>query len=139
MPSMPLVRLRQLCDSLDREESLADGFFQRSPDLLAVIDHDGSFIKTSRSWNKLPGWDCNDNLFDFVRPDCRVAFRDMLASLSDHDVNSFDCAVGTVDDGYVDINFSATRWRDGRSNLIGRIGNELKDAHAEHHKQADRG
>lgn len=120
-----LLRLRELCDTLDVGERTLQNFFDRSPDLLAVVKIDGSFMRANYSWRKLLGW-AEETMVEMswlhlVREEDRPALREAIGYLGAHNLNRFVCRVRHANGGYLVVEFSATKWQGGLSNLIGRV------------------
>lgn len=122
---MGLLRLRELCDTLEVGERTLQNFFDRSPDLLAVVSVDGSFVQANPSWQKLLGW-TEETLEEvpwlhLIHEDDQAAMREAIGHLVAHDLNRLVCRVRHADGHYRVTEFSATRWQGGLSNLIGRL------------------
>lgn len=120
-----LVRLRELCDTLEGDERILRAFFDSSPDLLAVVDIDGSFVQVNPSWHKLLGWtaDAIEEMpwLHFINTEDQNMMREAIGHLVAHDLNRLVCRVRHRDGSYRVVEFSATKWRGGRTNLVGRL------------------
>jgi PAS domain S-box-containing protein len=123
-PSSNLLRLRELTDNLELQETVFHFFFEQSPDLLCVINDDGVLCRLNSAWQKILGWTKEELLnrywLDFVHPDDFQTLREVFELLEERDVGRFCCRIGRRDSHFVMMEFSASRWRDGHSNLIGR-------------------
>lgn len=119
-----LERLRELCDTLESSDRSLQDFFDLSPDLLAVVHIDGFFINVNPSWQKLLGWTEDEmyllNWIQFVHPDDQVMFREAVGHLVSHDLDRLVCRLKTKDGQYRTVEFSATKWKGGNSNFVGR-------------------
>lgn len=128
-PSSAMTRLRKLSSDLDLEETNLYYFFNNSPDLLAIIAPDGSFIRTNNSWNKILGWNSceldDEVLFSLLHGDDVEKMYEVMDFLTTSDLNRFHCRVRCRNGRYVVVEFSATKWVNGRSNLVGRIVPDL--------------
>jgi PAS domain S-box-containing protein len=120
-----LLRLRELCDTLEGHEGLLQSFFDLSPDLLAVISIDGFFLQVNQSWQKILGW-TEETMEEtpwlhLIHPEDQPAMREAVGHLVTHDLNGLVCRTRHADGHYRVVEFSATKWRGGTSNLIGRL------------------
>ncbi len=120
-----LLRLRELCDTMDNGERNMRNFFDTSPDLLAVVSVDGSFVQTNHSWQKLLGWDqaTMDEVpwLHLIHEGDQSALRDAIGYLVTDDLTGFVCRVRHAEGRYCVVEFSATKWCGGLSNMIGRL------------------
>jgi len=123
--SPSIVRLRELSNSLNLEERNLYNFFNQSSDLLAIISADGMFVKANESWHKFLGWEMHELMqkpwLHLIHPADITKVRDVVGHLVAHDVDRFHCRVQCSDNRHVVVEFSATKWNNGHSNLIGRI------------------
>ncbi len=120
-----LLRLRELCDTLEGREGVLQSFFDLSPDLLAVVSVDGSFLQVNPSWQKLLGW-TEERMEEtpwlhLIHPEDQMAMREAIDHLVTNDLNRLVCRIRHADGHYRAVEFSATKWRGGTSNLIGRL------------------
>jgi PAS domain S-box-containing protein len=120
-----LTRLRELCDTLEDNERTLRDFFDLSPDLLAVISVDGYFLQSNPSWRKLLGWSDEElgeiSWLSLIHPDDQSGLREAIGHLVACDVHRLVCRVRCANEQYKVVEFSATRWRRGSSNLVGRV------------------
>lgn len=120
-----IIRLRELSSSLDLEERSLYGFFNQSTDLLAIISADGMFVRVNASWQKILGWDEYEIIqkpwLHLIHPSDIGKVREVVGHLVAHDLDRFHCRVQCHDNRYIVVEFSATKWVNGRSNLIGRV------------------
>ena len=70
-------------------------FFSLSPDMLAVLDFDGTFLELNSSWEKKLGWSKDElkmtSLFDRIHPDDRADAREAFQnSILDHSSSKFE-------------------------------------------------
>ncbi len=120
-----LVRLRELTEALDSCDSDLGNLFWASPDLMAIVRIDGSFCRLNMSWQKILGW-TEQELMErpwqaLIHPDDVANVRDVLSRLMKMDVPRFVCRIQGRDCRPRTVEFSATKWRDGLSNLVGRL------------------
>lgn len=120
-----LVRLRELCNSLEESERVMKDFFDLSPDLLAVVSVDGSFQQANPSWQKILGWGEETldgiSLLRLLHPDDQPAMGDAVKHLAYQDLSRMVCRIRARDGHYQPVEFSATKWINGISNFIGRL------------------
>jgi PAS domain S-box-containing protein len=123
-----LSRLKEVSAKLDLEERNLFYFFQRSPDLCAIINSDGSFVRLNESWHKLLGWEDLDNTpwTHLIHHEDQGLVREFVGHLSAHDVQRFVCRLRCSDGSYVAVELSASKWsKTGCSNIIGRVVPDL--------------
>ncbi len=120
-------RLRELTHDLNVEETQLCSFFNNSSDLLAIIDVEGTFARVNGSWVKMLGWSgLNDSPWmHLVHPDDLVMVREAVGHLVTHDIHRFYCRMKHENGHYVVVEFSATKWLRGQSNLVGRVVPDL--------------
>ena len=116
-------QLRDLSQRLDMDEQHLYHFFDCSPDLLAIVDVNGDFIRANKSWPKILGSDClvGRNLLDLVCPEDVPEMSRILTDLVDQDEQNFRCRLIGKNGKLITVEFSATQWAWGQSNLIGRV------------------
>lgn len=128
-PVSTINRLKELSSVLDSEENLLATFFNESPDLFAVINSDGFFVRTNLSWTKLLGWSIEHLIktpwLHLVFPEDRSKVREIVGHLVAHNIIKFHCRIRNKDQQPIPVEFSATKWVEGRSNLVGRVVSEL--------------
>lgn len=117
-PAMNLTKLREICSVLSDDERIAYDFFKSSPDLLAVVNKDWTFVHTNPAWHDILGINNHTSLLDLIRREDKSIITSMGNELSEHDVKRTICRLNYKS---LTVEFSATRWHDGYSNLIGRI------------------
>jgi PAS domain S-box-containing protein len=124
-PTSTLVRLRELTEELSTTEQQLHNFFQKSIDLLAIVGVDGSFYRHNPAWQKILGWTEEElaerSWLSLVHPDDQRLIREMTNILDTTDAWRFCCRIQGRDRRYRVVEFSATQWDGGLSNLIGRL------------------
>lgn len=119
-----LARLRELCDSLDEAEA-SGGFFDDTPDLMAVITGEGVISEANPSWYKLLGWAEGEleemPLTDFVHGDDRQMLLRELGCLETRSLTRFMCRMRHHSGDFLVVEFSASKLRKGVSRIIGRL------------------
>mgnify|MGYP003422103675 FL=1 len=115
-----LSRLRELSQSLETAEHELVHFFNFSPDLMAVVDFDGSFMHVNRAWEKLLGWADvrNINLFGLFHSDDEQMVRSVIGDTRG-DVVYFSSRVLRSDHKFIVVDFSLKK-HNNRFNLVGR-------------------
>ncbi len=102
---------RTLTLQMERKET--DRFFQISPDMLGLLDLDGTLLRFNHSWSHLLGYD-SDDLFempclDLVHPNDRDEARQGFAKLleTSETVLTFDCRMQRADGTYRWVEWNA--------------------------------
>jgi PAS domain S-box-containing protein len=117
-----LERLKALTATLDDGEQQLCDFFHHSPDLMCVLDQSGKFVRVNSAWCNLIGRDCVDKTLEsLVHESDRRSLNELLKRLYEGDVYRLRLKIMGKDWKYRVIEFSATQWRNGISNLVGRI------------------
>ncbi len=121
-PAPGLVRLRELCVVLEREERALQTAFLKSPDLMTVIDQEGFVVQLNYSWQKLLGWGpelCHTKLIDLVHEDDQAEFQCELDSNS-----PIICRIRHKDGDYRCVEFTVNCRYEDRYNLVGHLASQ---------------
>lgn len=118
-PLTGLMRLRELCGDLEREERALQTAFVGSEDLMAVLDSEGFVVQLNQSWYKIFGWGterCNTPFIDLVFEPDQADFQSELA-----DASPMTCRVRHRDSSYRLVEFTMNCWCEGYHNLVGHL------------------
>lgn len=125
MPNSHLTQLREISDRLDYCHSQISDFFEMAPDLLGIMRSDGYLEMKNRYWRIILGWSNEElserPLIHFVHHADIGKFRDFLIKLENNESLSCVCRLQRKDSRFVKVEFSASGWCQGRSNIIGRV------------------
>lgn len=123
-----LMTLREMSNKLDYEECMLVDFFECSPDFLLVVDTDCYIMmanKAARNFFGIISDSSNDSLYDLFTQDDHKLIKDVVGCLTMRDMHRFYCHSMKSNQRLATIEFSATKWRGGRSYLVGRMVPEI--------------
>lgn len=119
-----LARLRELTAQLEASDDDFNRFFSYSPDLMAIAGTDGFLRRVNDAWPKILGWTNRElstrEWVSLVHPDDDEAVAETLARLHTEEYERFYCRLQAKARHFIAVEFTATQWRDGCTNLIGR-------------------
>jgi PAS domain S-box-containing protein len=124
-----LVRIRELTEDINEEETTLFLFFKLSPDMFCIADQTGYFRRVNKAWETTLGWTEDELLavpfIKFVHPDDVLRTRSVMRHMEYGNLmrfyNRYRIKPGTVDFGgtiagdgdYAVIEWNATVWRNG--------------------------
>ncbi len=99
-------------------------FFENAPDLLAIADDMGYYVKLNKAWETVLGYDRKELMTRpfgyFVHPDDRLATQTEMVQLQTNPTIAFQNRYRAADDSFQLLSWRATRYASGLTYAIAR-------------------